>query len=84
MVWYVGGMVRWYGTAGIFFMTKFAWWYGMSQYIGSLRVEYVARTSSVTTLNIDHWKVFEHIIHADRHAGRQTDKFAFTVAQAQF
>ena len=64
-------------------MAKFAWWYGMFQYIwsASLRVEYIARISSVTTLYIDHWKVFETLSHADRQTDRQTDRFLITVAE---
>ena len=52
----------------------------MIQNIGSVRVEHVVRISSVTTLYIDHWKVFENIIHADR----QTDRLAITAAETQF
>ena len=55
-------------------MAKVAWWYGMLQYIRSVRVEYVVRTSSVTSLYIDHWNVCENISHADRQTVRQRDR----------
>ena len=61
-------------------MAKFAWWYGMFQYIRPVRFEYVIRISSVTTLYIGHWKMLENISHADR----QTDKFGITAAETQF
>ena len=64
----------------MYYMAKFAWWYGMFQYIRSVRVEYVVRISSVTSLYIGHWKVFENISLADR----QTDRFAFTKTETQF
>ena len=68
----VDGMARekyclWYGTFAVWYhgtvswmcyMAKFAWWYGMFQYIRSVRVEYVVRISSVTSLYIGNWKVF--------------------------
>ena len=41
----------------------------MLQYMRSVRVEYVLRISSVTSLYIGNWKVFENIGLADR----QTD-----------
>ena len=49
----------------------------MFQYIRSVRVEYVVRISSVTTLYTDHWKVFENISNADR----QTDETDFHLPQ---
>ena len=66
----VGAMVRekcsmWHGTLAvwhdgtvswIYYMAKFAWWYGMFQFIRPNRVEYVVRISCVTTLYIDQWK----------------------------
>ena len=55
------------------YMAKYCWWYGRFQYIRPVRVEYVAQVSSVTTLFIDHWNVFQNIRHADRQTGRQTD-----------
>ena len=51
----------------------------MFQYIRPVRVEYVIRISSVTSLHIGHWKVFENISLADR----QTDRFAFTKTETQ-
>ena len=43
----------------MYYMASFAWWYGMFQYIRSVRVEYVVQISSGTTIYIDHqWKVF--------------------------
>ena len=85
----VDGMVRekqsiWYGTFAVWYdgtmswmsykyMAKFAWWYGMFQYIRPVRVEYVVRISSVTSIYIGHWKVFEEMSLADRYA----DRFAF-------
>ena len=45
----------------------------MFQYIRSVRVEYVVRISSITSLYIGHWKVFENISLADR----QTDTTDF-------
>ena len=69
-------------------MAKFTWWYGMFQYIRPVRVEYVVRISSVTTLYIDHWKVLESIRLADRRTDRQTDRqtyrFAITKTETQF
>ena len=83
----VGGMVRekhsmWYGMLAVWYdgtvswiyvMAKFAWCYGMFQYIyiRSVRVEYVVRISSVTTLYINHWM---ESVHADRQTDRQADK----------
>ena len=52
----VDGMVRekhsvWYSKMSWMYDTsKFAWWYGIFQYIRSGRVEYVVRISSVTSL----------------------------------
>ena len=66
----------------MYFMAKFAWSYGMFQYIRSVRVEYAVRISYVTTLCIDHWKMLEKISHADRQTDRH--RFAFTVAETQF
>ena len=54
-------------------MAKFAWWYGMFQYIRSVRVEYVVRISSVTSSYIGRWKVLKNISFADRQTDRQTD-----------
>ena len=71
-VWY-HGTVLW-----VYYMAKFAWWYSVFQYIRPVRVEYVVRISSVTTLYIDYWKVFKDIRHADR------DRFAFTAAETHF
>ena len=52
----------WYGVL-VFFMVSWmrcmvecSWLYGMLQSIRSVRVEYIVRTSYVTTLYIDHWK----------------------------
>ena len=84
----VDGMVRekhstWYGTFAVwyhgttsrmYYMAKFAWWYGTFQYIRSVMVEYVGRISSVTSLYIGHWKVFENVSLADRQTERQTDR----------
>ena len=64
-----GTMVRCHGVI----MAKFAWWYSMFQYIRCVMVEYVERVSSVTTLYIDHCKVFENISLADRQTDRQTN-----------
>ena len=55
----------------MYYMAKFAWWYGMFQYVRSVRVECVVRVSSVTTLCFNHWKGFEDISLADR---QQTDR----------
>ena len=49
------------------YMAKFAWWYGMFQYIRSVRVEYVVRISSVTTFHANYWIIFETVRHSDRH-----------------
>ena len=65
-------------------MAKFALWYGMFQYIRSVWFEYVVRISSVTSLYIGHWRVFENISLADRQTDRQTDRFAFTKTETQF
>ena len=43
MVRHVCGMVPWYDVVHVFYMAKFAWWYGMFQYKRSVRVEYVVR-----------------------------------------
>ena len=59
-------------------MARFAWWYGMFHYIRSVRVEYVLRIPSVTTLYVDHRNVFKNIDHADRQTDGQTDTFAIT------
>ena len=93
-VWYGNSTSIWYGTFAVwylgtmpwmYYMAKFAWCYGMFQYVRSVWVEYVIRTSSsVTTLYIDHWKVFENISNADRQTDRQTDRFASTAADTQF
>ena len=98
----VDGMVRekhsiWYGTFAVwyhgtmswmYYMAKFAWWYGMFQCIRSVGVEYVVRISSATSLYIGHWKGFKNISLADRQTdrqtGRQTDRFAFTKTETQF
>ena len=80
-IWYGTFAVWYHGTMSwMYYMAKFAWWYGMFQYIRSVRVEYVVRISSVTSLYIGHWKVFENISLADR----QTDRFAFTKTETQF
>ena len=50
----------------------------MFQFIRSVRVEYVVRVSSVTSLYIGHWKVFDNISLADR----QTD--IYLTKQTQF
>ena len=55
VVWYFGGMVSW-----MYYMVKFARWYGMFEYIMSARVEHVVRISYVTTLYIAHWKVLKN------------------------
>ena len=65
-------------------MAKFAWGYGMFQYIRSVRVAYVVRISSVTSLYIGYWKVFENLSLADRQTDRQTDRFEFTKTETQF
>ena len=55
------------GTVSLInFMAKFAWWYGMLQSNKPIRVEYVVRLSSVTTISIGHWKVFESINHGGK------------------
>ena len=77
-------MVPWYGVVDVLlsegkhnnnsnnnYTAKFSWWYGMFQYIRSVRVKYVVRISSVTSLYIGHWKVFENISLADRQTDRQ-------------
>ena len=84
---HIYGMVAlWYhGTmSGVYYMAKFAWWYSMFQYIRPVRVEYVARISSVTSLYIGRWQVFENISLADRQTDRQTDMLAFTKTETQF
>ena len=67
-IWYVTFVVWYHGTMSwMYFMAKFAWWFGMFQYIRSVRVEYVVRIPSVTSLYIGHWKVFESIaLRTDR------------------
>ena len=71
-IWYGTFAVWYHGTMSwMYYMAKFAWWYGMFQYIRSVRVEYVVRISSVTSLYIGHWKVSENISIADRQADRQ-------------
>ena len=64
----------------MYYMAKYCLWYGIFQYIRSVRVEYIVRISSVTTLHIDDWNVFENIRHADR----QTNRFAITETETQF
>ena len=79
-MWY-GVLVVWYdGTMWwMYYMAKLARWYGMFQYIRGVRVEYVVRISSVTTLYIDHWNVFKHISRpdwqTDRQIGRQVRNY---------
>jgi len=73
-IWY-GTFVVWYHGAmsWMYYMAKFALWYGMFQYIRSVRVENVVRISIVTSLYIGHWKVFENIsLRTDRQTDRQT------------
>ena len=84
-MWYSTSAVWYDGTVSwIYFMAKFAWWYGMFQYIRSVRAEYVVRISSVITLYIEHWKLSENISQADRQTDRQTDKFTITETETQF
>ena len=64
---------------GCIIWLKIARWYGMFQYIRSVRVEYVVGISSVTTLYIRS-NVFENVRNADR----QTDRFAFPKTETQF
>ena len=47
-------MVR---CGGCIIWRNIAWWSSMFQDMRSVRVEYVVRTSSVTTEYIDHWNV---------------------------
>ena len=49
-----GTFAVWYHVtvSWVYYMAKFTWWYGMFQYIRPVRVEYVVRISSVTTLYI--------------------------------
>ena len=71
-IWYGTFAVWYHGTMSwMYYMAKFAWWYGMFQYIRSVRVEYVIQISSVTSLYIGHWKLFENISLADRQTDRQ-------------
>ena len=84
---FVDGMIRekhsiWYGTFAVwyhgtvswmYYKAKPAWWCGMFQYVRSVRVKYAVRVSSVTTLYIDHCRVFENISLADRQTDRQTN-----------
>ena len=74
-----------YGTMSwIYYMVKFARWYDIFPDIRSVRVKYVVRISSVTSLYIGHWKLFEKISLADRQRDRQTDRFAFPKTETQF
>ena len=74
-IWYGMFAVWYHGTMSwMYYMGKFAWWYGMLQCTRSVRVEYVVRISSVTRLYIGHWKVFENISLADRQTDKQTDR----------
>ena len=60
-IWYGTFAVWYHGTMSwMYYMAKFAWWYGMLQYIRSVRVEYVVRISSVTSFCLGLWKVFEN------------------------
>ena len=61
----------------MYYMAKFTWWYGMFQYLRSVRVEYVVRKSSVTSLYIGHWKVLRKYKPCGQ-TDRQTDRFALT------
>ena len=85
----VDGMARekhsiWYGTFAVwyhgsmswmYYMAKFAWWYGMFQYIRSVRVEYIVRIPAVTSLYIGHWKVLKiKALRTDRETDRQTGR----------
>ena len=56
----------------------------MFKYIRSVRVEHAVRISSVTTLYIDNWNLFENLRHARRQTDRQTDRFATTKTETQF
>ena len=54
-IWYGTFAVWYHGTVSwVYYVAKFAWWYGMFQYIKFVRVEYVVRVSSVTTSYIVH------------------------------
>ena len=73
-IWYGTFAARYHGTVSwMYYMAKCAWWYGTFQYIRSVRVEYVVRVSSVTSLYIGHWKVFENPGLPDRQTDRQAD-----------
>ena len=55
----------------------------MFQYIRKVRVEYVIRISSVTTLYIDYWNVCSKIY--DMRTDRQTDRhICITETETQF
>ena len=70
-IWYDTFAVRYHGTMSwMYYMAIFAWWYGILQYIRSVRVEYVVRIS-LTSLYIGHWKVFENNSLTDRQSDRQ-------------
>ena len=67
---YVMCVVVWYGmvvqSGGCIIWLNNPWRYGMFQSIRAVRVEYAVRISSITTLHISHWNVFEIVRHADR------------------
>ena len=70
-IWYVTFAVWYHGTVSwMYFMANLSGGMAFSVHKVRKRVEYVVRISYVTTLYIDHWKVFENIINADR----QTDR----------
>ena len=51
VVWYVGGMVRWYDVMAIYDMATFPWWYGMFQHnIYKVRKGRIRRTKIICNL----------------------------------
>ena len=93
----VDGMVRekhsiWYGTFAVwyhgtmswmYYMAKFAWWYGMFQYIRSVRVKYVVQISYVTRLYIGHVESVRKYKPYGQ-TDRQTVRLAVTKTETQF
>ena len=77
--WRYGTMARCRGCTN--YVAKFAW-YGMFQYIRSVRVDYVVQLSSVTTLYPSLESVRKY--KPCRQTDRQTNRFAITAAETQF